>query len=416
MAHHQNSNSDNLCSFVPLSHIDNYLTRNIAAVKTILQAKPHANEIEHIKYIAHLGCTLLCNRIKDNNFSSAELKRLESLAVSLYLEEWLRCDTNCQQTIYSFASQKYILKNERSRSSKTAPESSSVKSLQRAEAIYRNMQSLQNKQAQHENSPFVPCPETSQAGKYYDFVTLRFFDLFSRGAYELYKLLVFRKKLMEVTSDKGSHRVLSMAYKEYNDIFNHLNQISNDREFVVACIQARKFESTFHFQLYAILSKHLIATNLSAQQALTLNAQYIWGRYTCTSIFRPSEQNQVITEHNDILDYDSQVNYGIGQKDISDHAFLWRQTLTNLLDFINLFKPPKEQSPWTDDDFASAALFFKESYPVSKASHSIKLTSDHYTRIQDICYALNNLSGATLKDFRTTMQSDARKRRSPHQK
>lgn len=85
----------------------------------------------------------------------------------------------------------------------------------------------------------------------------------------------------------------------------------------------------------------------------------------------------------------------------------------DVLYFMNLLKPPKEQRSWADADFSAAADFFRkdhpviESYvPVAEGTDNITTSSkSYYAHIQSIYKELSKMNGVTLTEFRNSMRT-----------
>lgn len=172
-----------------------------------------------------------------------------NLATVVYLEEWLENDKNARQTINSFAFYPYSLQSEVALRKEDedavieAGQEAHIKSLRNAEVVYKDMHEQRVKQAESEKAIKQSLPEktSKKAGILYDFIALRFMELYATSITHprqltIFDLMALRKGLMSVTSDKGKQDSLARAYEDYYGIFREI-QGMDARKYVIATMR-----------------------------------------------------------------------------------------------------------------------------------------------------------------------------------
>lgn len=382
--------------------------------------------VTYIKRMVHVVTNGLIAYFQENWETSilkpTDLQRLEHLAVSVYLGTWLENDKNAAQNIHYFASRKYMLNSERSNLwGRLVFTNDRLSELRRATYILCGMNDLQEKQSAVELTGVYTSNQSGDESTHsipYDFISLRFLDLYARRKLLLFELLTLRKKIMQITSQKKEpYRPIIDAYHEYGSIFEEMKSYkdSNAREYVAACIQMQKMESTYRFQLCAEIAKYIADNNLDHKQVIerlrSEEARVCWERYFVPRILTDVD---VMTSHSyDILNYAQEIECVFeGDELTAWKTIVFRSLLMNVIDIMHHVANPITQRSWTDDDFKEAAAFFKKDYPIFENGtpsiiKEIEITTKssafiHY--IREIYELLAGNKEMPLYSFRTQMQ------------
>ena len=376
--------------------------------------------ISYIRAMAHIAvigiekiCSPLCSEIV---LGKEDLQRMENLAVSFYLDEWLENDANATQTIRSFATKKYVLRSEREQhwGVQTLPDSYRLSSLHRAEYVLTNMQKFRTGQARKEGSKEVLLSgNKGTGGIWYDFVSLRFLDLYSQRKLSLFELLALRKEIMRTTSEKKPYQSLKNAYEEYDSIFKNAGCLS-DREYTISCIQMQKMEYTYRFYLCAEIAKCAVDQGLSIEKVKerlhSNEAKFCWGRFESPRLL--TSNHVLLNQSIDISNYHQEITCIFNEeKTVAEKVYLFRTLLMNAIDIMNCLADPKSQRSWNPDDFRDAAKHFRKEAHIFECRAPVALkasekdTDKFYHYIREIYQELAENKEMPLYFFRQEMQT-----------
>lgn len=388
--------------------------------------------IPYIKSMAHTLSNVLVPFCVPHGsglvLEKADLERIECLAVAAYLDEWLENDENATQTLHSFSTQKYVLKSERTPCGKVETKDDCLSRLRRAKDILVKMQELRVEQAELEGNGTKPLSESKEGsteGIWYNFIILRFLDLYAQRSLTLFELLALRKEIMRVTSQKKSYAPLKEAYQNYSSIFKGIKSCENNREYVVSCIHIQKMEYTYRFQLCAEIAKYASSNGINIEEVFEIlnseEAKYVWGRYNSLRLL--SSVHIMLNQPLDILNYKNEIECVFSaDTDTVKKIILFRDVLANLIDIMNRLAVPRKQRSWEDKDFNDAAKFFQHEYPISECGifpdgKSIEDFSDFECQcIQEIYNRLAGSPEMPLYSFRKEMQTARKERNSKKSK
>lgn len=180
-----------------------------------------SSQIEQIRSIAKAEMANLLNGIRDDYKeklacwlpSESEEKRLIDLVVLNYLDCWLETAQDVKQTLNSYETERFLLRSEQKRQS--GGTSLSYTDTEQLERIRRTIEPKVNAahdaqiiQANKEKRAFKDAPEKTGSGRFYDYVTLLFFQLldkekFQTSSLRLYELLVEKKEVLRTTAEKS---------------------------------------------------------------------------------------------------------------------------------------------------------------------------------------------------------------------
>ena len=310
------------------------------------------------------------------------------------------------------------------------------KAYRRAEAVFMDMQILQEEQARAEKKPVTPIwfSEKTQNAKngnntknrYYNFPTLCTIQLLANdhsnnlgeaGAANflspLFNLLVYRKQSMCIAKDP---LCLLEAYEHFDKMVAHFKGTSSDREYVAFCMAFMKIEYAFRFHLMGLLAKYQHANGIPLNSELPLAAKLFWYR------------GDFLAEQADLLDYSDKPNNvlpPIGQISAvysgDEAAFLTlqytravRELFSTVLPIVFQKLQPMQLKSWTDSDFKTAAAFFRKDYPIIEDYVPVNLsevTDNPELLCKRLTHLYNTITGPIAKSFRQSMQDSKRARR-----
>ena len=423
------------------------LKKQLRSIYTAPQKKEEMSEIEHLREIAMQAYPIfrMFLGLDATFFNAKEFRHLIDTAISLYLENWLDCDTTARKTTYAFAFDKFNPRVERD--PRADPHDDRRKALDRAAEILNVMQELRTKQVQ---SDWAQLKETQESdgrnecdrstgseditvqsphkGPTYSFVELRTFDLYIDGNLYVFKMLAQRKEAMTSKADKGSYETLAGAYERYDRLFEDAKKLTSDKEYVVACMQIRKLESAYRFHLIAKLAKFIMDNQLQSSDIIEQAAvKDIWGRHLAPDLVRgyleaakSSKLEKLmsvplIDEPYDIMYYNRKIAWAFVPEYDANKAISWRCMLVNILRFMLELCPPDKQASWTDADFSAAAQFFRNDYPVIESYVPMTVPQDrktYFKNIQSIYKLLIEAEDSPLNVLRENIRDTVKSRNS----
>lgn len=360
-------------------------------------------------------------------FTETELKCLIDIVILNYLNCWLETDPNAKQTINSFLAKPFLLRSEQQlhlgKTSAVDIDTAQLKRIRNIEKKLIDVHEAQIRQAKREGRGFKPLPEKGNKGRFYDFVTLQFLRLLDKKPGEscelrIYELLVDKKDVLRLRSEKKSNASLYDAYQKYEAFFYRIKKTKSDREYVTSCIQIFKLETAYRFILSAKVAKYLSLNCDADKNAISKFWFHFWGREE-TKMMAVSGNIQM--NMFDILDYDILIKCLFCEDEdsvfnIAQRTRIWRELLTQVFqETINRKRVP-EQPSWTDEDFFQAAKFFKEDYPIIESFEPLDLGEDFdgedsycYDRIREI-YKVFAKEGRPLHELRESRQGNRKLR------
>lgn len=394
------------------------------------------------------GLTAIRKRAKDSLEMTREMLSVEldgqwlmeeaenavcNLATVIYLEEWLENDSNATQTINSFAYQPYRLQSEAKCKRdliREAEQESYVKALREAEATYKSMHEQREKQAEAEDAIKQPLNEkgSNRAGRPYDFITLRFMELYAPSnnyprRLSIFDLLALRKHLMSVTSDKGGYNSLSRAYEDYYNIFKDIKDM-DARRYVVASMQIHKLEMTYHYHLFLLLAKWMEDCSDKETKQRLMDIAPLWARYKYSiplNLSGECTEKKYEDQPYDILSYMDLMRLLLREegKTGSNYFVEYRRILLITVMQMNATMPVREQPSWTDQDFSDAEQFFREAYPIAEKYASVDFEEvnkkEYLKRLVEIYQVVEEIgkqkkASPSFTDFRKSMQEKRKER------
>lgn len=337
--------------------------------------------------------------------SESQKEKIVNLALSVFLCRWLENDSAATQTLRSFSLDKYYFESSKNKykilsgNDKTHT-NSYYAALRRAEIRYRHMMGTRVQQAESEGITVLPENAPVPEGVEHSFVQLRFLDLLVNKKLELFTLLTYRKEVLSVTNEKDSNRSLIIAYRDYDNIFKEIKNMSerNPREYVVSCVQIQKFESTFRFNFIAKLAKALLDNGLDTESKKLEYIAYYLGRY-CSN-------EHPIAEPYDILNYDYIIeNVLFENEEEAKRQYVIRHILQIILTVVCKLAPVESLPHWNNDTYLEAADFFKNNYPIAESYRGVDLTDESTIQNSLLIYIIELAKKLpNLDDFRTNMQ------------
>lgn len=406
------------------------------------QKQQPCSELGYIQFVAGVVCDEIINSKTNTKvrFSAQDKQRLINQVTAIYLGCWLENDKEFEQTLHSFVAKKFVPRSKQKRGEMDTPEESEMKRYQRRENVLREMMLLREKQAEKEKMSYKALPPKNNSRGYYDFCTLYFLYMLSKKEEGekwllLFDLLIGKKKLLDVTHEKGSNYSLLLACNYYIGFFTHAEKLPDTKEYVVANIVAYKIETAFRFSLAMKIADYMVG---HGAEHVDFMAHPFWARYR-ESMF--VEDPGAPIEALDILSYESLIPYAVSfdintldgntldknAKDAIEKATvqtIWRETLTATLFQVIALLPPHKQPHWKSDDFVSAAKFFRNEFNIIEAlkpTLSHKIDSNFCERLRSLYEQLNkekvpeylrglmNIDEMPLFGFRRDMQQARKK-------
>lgn len=238
--------------------------------------------IDSVRKACVLQTKMICSMIH-YHLSEEEINIIANCAVVDWMYRWLQKDTNARQTIHSFSIKRYIPNDELSQNEpflETEETKSKNDRLLDAHRLFKAMVDARVKQyAQESNLKHPKESKLEKKGTPQSFLTLRFLDLLAQNKLELYRMMLFRDKALVVSSDKGSNVSLENNYEIYNSIFSDIKKMSNQKEYVISCLQIHRFEVSNRFQFIAKMAKHMHEYDILTNDPKICNAVYVVGRF-----------------------------------------------------------------------------------------------------------------------------------------
>jgi len=362
-----------------------------------LTQKWGCSELEKIKLLTEIVCDKVLES-KDTILSANDKQRLINQATAMYLECWLENDKESTQTIYSFASIKFLSRSKQKQHTSIA-NALTVKLYQRYEIKFRDMMLLRDEQAKFENMKTKSLPQKGQHRCYYDFITLYTIYMMSETNWlTIYDLLTGKKELLAITNKKGSNEPLYDACNFYKLFFDYVSNQTNkkeekkekEKEYVLASMAANKIEHAFRFSLFIKIAQYAQYNGIDTEQ-VDISKHPFWTRYT-EPISVLGSISEIPIEAIDILNYESLIPYAFCASNDTEIEIkkqrLWRETLTTVLRIIVNIKPPSEQPAWGDSIFEKAANFFNREFNIIEALKPAQIDKDG---IDDFCNKLRNI-------------------------
>ena len=418
---------------------------------------PNTN-IKNIKQCVEWTLEYICIRygaidvLNDNTWR----KELTNIVTAIYLQKWLKSDTNAKQNIHSFYKQKYYPD---AGGNYRAP----VENPNRYLDLWRNIQKVKAmkqvgvEQAKAENRYYKrDCLDiAAEADNSFEKECYEkpewFGDLWiadKMSGYSDYKfgnlnLLKYVNEqpslLMSGTSGtlRKSNKLLYECYDSYYRLYLPLFPTDrsskdcgchiSDREYVVSAIMLHELEYTYHFHFAALLAI-MIKENHYESDFKFDDYQYELSLF-CKRFAKADRDLKVLSNSNnsDIFEY---VSYDVlhSDKDVGDLLSLAKSKQVSgikpnypldpqekniklehlMLSFTFNIIPPKYIRSWTEKDYHDARLFFEKDYPLYKIYSQIVASAQNinfeeiFNRKHDTCLDI-------IREFLSWLIKDSRK-------
>lgn len=317
-----------------------------------------------------------CDSLLDTAFLPERKEQLIDLAVAVYMQAWLKGDSNAQQNIHSFVTQKYVPKNSPQKRGKIDIDEELARKYWRylREELFR--QKSYRLQQTYDKSMFDDASHVKEEFTYakpFDFMMLWKADASATGKTDLLKLYLDRKEPFGI---KPRLETMESAYRNYYRIFESITPGSDDEtamgdiEYTVTSMMAHEIEYTNHFHLAATISKYLSKKKIGLN--LNDNAEKIrrlWARID-------SVEGELISGKNgsipylpyDIFHYDEDVECLFQQGEQVEIYIQKRRsdiiTLRNIILMAVMSHPSCTLPHWREMDYAAARDFFQNCLPV----------------------------------------------------
>lgn len=348
-----------------------------------------------------------------NFMSEQDIDNLVSWMVALYLDEWLESDLNATQTINGLINNGFQPVNERQRSplhSKYNPDENEKwptrDSLRNAEKDFNIMMGLQKEQAEEEGYPrkadTVPLSRCNKkiieqesanyrVGRSYDFVTLNsirwlsndksFSEIPTRQKrFKIYELLINNKEILKKTNykdyDYDRNNPLRFCYSDYRKAIEDAKNDKDDKLYTINSITVQKFEQQFAHIINACLASDIQqSANTNVEQ--TLRKAIFW-------FYRDTYSSGIVVNTSNGNMHDNLINpmdcFEIMKivNEPNSETFLKKgliahikrriaieiNVLINIQVYSDISISKLLKKEWTTDDYAYAAKFFREKYPI----------------------------------------------------
>lgn len=365
--------------------------------------------IPHIKQVAEEVASISSAYWKQKcPLNAKEVERLQNLAVVVYLRYWLQHDKKARVTIPAYVRYGFF-------SSKRKIASSIYDDFHTKERSFRNHQkkimemlSEVKRQAQKEDRPYTPVADGIKRKYAFPFETMAYIDISTQGYLTLENLAFRRQETMKSTADKKANTALMLAYSDLMRLLEHLD-IDNEhiirnsktcREYVVYSMFLHGWECANRFMLAANVAKILGENDLrvlyendcGVNRKVKYNKSLrFFGRYLASNerLFKRNTKHPQEDYPFDVLNYSYALSTIRSEETVTNIAAIAREeylrtVLVDILTILTQIYPFESNRSWTDADFANAAEFFYNDYPIVKTLHNLPL-SDEDGKFYDNC-------------------------------
>ncbi len=339
--------------------VDGSFEKNLQKVRDILAKSNGTDKVGKIKYLSDCLWTSWLRELKFNDlFNQEDRRKMRQAVIFYYLLAWLENDLSSRQTIEEFVNNPYNAE-EQNRYDDFEARKNAAKSFRYNEKIYRDNIALQNKQATEEKIRYRRAPyrsiKNNKAVKY-DFMALRFMETLQTRQLDIYRLLCLRKERLKTVVPEKKDELIE-AYKSYASIPMKLIKETNDRKYVIGCLQFVKFENTYHFLLAAHLVRYMLENNLPPEMVIPMKALISYGRILADENYPDKASDTAFIggyekEGKEILAPLAQYEF--------DKIIIMRGLMERFLQLLFRFFPIDSFGAWTDEEYKSARKFLQE--------------------------------------------------------
>lgn len=354
--------------------------------------------IPHIKQVAEEVASISSTYWKQKcPLDEKEIERLQNLSVAIYLKYWLQHDKNATITIADFAQYGFSLQNEEKEPPTHKDNSVQERSLRNHRNKIMEMLNEVKRQAKKDNRPYTVVADGIEKNYAFPFETMAYIDLSTQGHLSLENLAFRRQKTMKSTADKKANTALIRAY---NNLMFFLEKLDADcesiiknpqicRQYVVYSMFLHGWECANRFMLAADVAKLLGENDLRLlyENDFTLNGSVkynkslrFFGRYLASDerLFKRNSKHSQEDYPFDILNYSYALTTIRSEETVTNIATIAREeylrtVLVDILTILTQIYPFESNRSWTDADFADAAKFFYNDYPIIKTLHDLPL-------------------------------------------
>lgn len=362
--------------------------------------------------------------------SKEEIKRLQNLAVAVYLKYWLQYDENAKVTIADYVQFGFSSQNEKKETITHKDFSTPERSLRNHRNKKIEMLNEVKRQAQKENRPYTIVADGIEKNYAFPFETIAYIDLSTQGYLALENLAFRRKETMKSTADKKANTALISAY---SDLMRPIEKLDTDyesiikslqfcRQYVVYCMFLHGWECANRFMLAANIAELLGENDLlmlyENDKNLGEGTKYnkslrFFGRYLARD-YRLFKRDSGYSQEDypfDILNYTYALNTIRNEETADNIAALDREeylrtVFVDILTILAELYPFESNRSWTDTDFVDAATFFYNDYPIVKSFLDVKFPDEDgkfYTNCRAFYLIMESIGNSPLAEARKTL-------------
>ena len=316
----------------------------------------------------------------DQKVSTELVDQLTYIAVIEYLSIWLENDKTARQNISAFLTynKRYLSHDEKQKiNSKTAIEPEKTKLTREAAVKLRGLVALQNERIKLAGRKYKRMPYKSHSYKTnYDYITLRFLSLYTKngGIWDFIDLLFYDQNTNNSENETVRNDIslpkLARAYKNYDALLSEISKMTDERNYVVAWLQLRKFEKAYRFHLFGKIADYMVEHKLDANLPLPKPLMAFFKMYS------PNNSDLVQVEHSSAFSLidDEFIERAYKHRDneeimnrVSVYLTEANSVIKDVVALYHKLYPSEERETWSHKDFEAVYKLLKNKYRSERA-------------------------------------------------
>ena len=354
--------------------------------KKIANESKGKNRIEIIQQQLHYVLLEVCNSLglRYENRVIVSIEQATEIVCSVlcnYLISWVEKNQQMKKTLVQYYRDKHWRRANVS--------SNDIRPLDRAHKEYRIMMEAQEERTEKLKGKVKGSSFKKDSSAKYDLFELYLFDMYSKpgreqrrqkdGIWRFWKLFFKNNSPFQVINSEEVTKGIREAYTHYDAWINHIQHISNEKEYVIYALLSWKLEQSYRITTYGKIARYIKDKNIqTSNDSLPMSLQVYLIRMLLPFKYKKGKKS---ISYSPFLDLRNEMIESCFKNDCYNevnYIYLLRILADLTFAIYNYCYPTYLQTEWSLQDYQTIEYFLKNIYKIHDRIVPMHFTNNSY--------------------------------------